>query len=67
MDKDEAQAASGDGGQQQKKKADVLGNIEDCMTKLIRLVANLSTDEENANEILHLCREEVEEVFRQSV
>ena len=40
----------------------MLGNIEDCMTKLIRLIANLATDEQSTNEGLHSFREEVEEV-----
>jgi hypothetical protein len=31
-----------------KKELNSLGNLEDCMTKLMRLVANIATEEENS-------------------
>ena len=43
----------------------MLGNIEDCMTKLIRLIANMATEEQSANEGLYEIREDVEITLKQ--
>jgi len=38
----------------------MLGNIEDCMTKVIRLIANLATEEQGTLETLPLIKSEIE-------
>jgi hypothetical protein len=38
----------------------MLGNVEDCMTKLVRLIANISTEEENTTSSLLKLKIELE-------
>ena len=46
-----------------KKGADMLGNIEDCMTKLVRLIANIATEEQHTYDCLVSLKDDVDKIL----
>ena len=45
----------------------MLGNTEDCMTKIVRLIANLTTDEENTNDSINEFAEEIQTTLQKCI